>query len=363
MVARPWSWIAPALLAALPAAQLGCSQVVCGDGTVERDGTCQPADEQPGSATCGLGTELSPGGTCVPSDPTVCDPLTTEEQVDPDTGVTTCVGTTSDPCTPELQCPTPAANKLTLCGRLFDTETDEPIRAVGATGVACDPAAPTADGPCSLKLQFFDALLFQQSPTTTPPLAAASVTVDDCGRYVARDVTATSFGFVGAATDDASGVADTRLLTGVATADNLAVPARNFRVYATRKTTDLLWTPPAMLGGTDTFASLGVLVMIFRHAGVPVAGVTIQQNGSAVPASDYYFTDAGKARTLLDRTRDVTGANGTGLFINANAPVPFTGTGAEPAGCRWPTALAATIPGVVFVQLKDAESTGGGPCP
>lgn len=366
MAARTSSRLATVLLAVLPISQLGqlgCSQLVCGDGTVERDGACRPADEQPGSATCGLGTQLGPGGTCVPTDPTVCDPDTTEEQLDPDTGVITCVGTTTDPCTPELPCPTPATGKLTLCGRLYDTETDEAIRAAGATGVACNPAAPTADGPCSLKLQFYDALLFQQAPTTTPPLPAASVTVDDCGRYVARDVATTSFGFVGAAVDDAQGVADTHLLTGVATGDAMAVPARGFRAYATRRTTNMLWSTPANLGGSNTFASLGVLVMIFRHGLEPVAGVTIQQNGNPVPATDYYFSDAGRARTTLDLARTTTGPNGTGLFLDAPAPVPFTGTGGEPAGCRWPTALAATIPGVVFVQDKVAEATGGGPCP
>lgn len=363
MAARTWSWLAPALLAALPTSQLACSQVVCGEGTVEREGACHPADEQPGSATCGLGTVLGPGGTCVPSDPTQCDPETTEEQYDPDTGITTCVGTTTDPCTPELQCPTPSSNKLVLCGRLYDTETDAPIRAVNATGTPCNPAAPTADGPCSLKLQFYDALLFQQNPTSTPPQPTASIVVDDCGRYVGRDIDATSFSFIGAAVDDASGVADTHLLTGVATADAQAMPARGFRVYATRRTTDATWTAPANLGGGDTFASLGVLVMIFRHAGVPVPGVTIQRAGNTVPANDFYFTDTGLTRSMLDRTPTSTGPNGTGLFIRGDAPVNFTGVGGEPAGCRWPTALAATIPGVVFVQLKDAERTGGGPCP
>lgn len=362
-MARTWTWLASALLAAVPFSQLGCSQLVCGDGTVERNGACRPADEQPGSATCGLGTELSPGGTCVPTDPTVCDPATTEERFDPDTGVITCVGTNPDPCVADLPCPTPASGKLTLCGRIFDTETDESLRAPTATGTACNPAAPTADGPCSLKLQFYDALFFQQDPVGTLPLSAGSITIDDCGRYVGRDIGMTSSGFVGAAIDDAMGVADTHILTGVATADAMAVPARGFRTYATRKSTDTLWSAAAQLPNGDTFEELGVLVMAFRKGLTPQAGVKIQQNGNVVPANDFYFTDTTKARTMLDRTRDLTGANGTGLFIHGDAPVPFTGTGGEPTGCHWPTALAATIPNVYFVQLKDAESNGGGPCP
>ena len=117
-------------------------------------------------------------------------------------------------------------------------------------------------------------------------------------------------------------------------------------------------------GGANPFANQGVLAMVFRHAGVPVAGVTVRQNGNVIPNDDYYFSDAGKTRATIDPPRTMTGPNGTALVLHSSSPVPHTGTGSEPAGCRWPTALAATIPGVVFVQLKDAELVGGGgPCP
>ena len=360
-MARTWSRIAPALLAALPWLEGGCSQVVCGTGTIERDGVCEPSDVRPDDAQCGEGTELGPGGKCVPSEPTVCDPDTTEPQYDPDTNVTTCFGSGGG-CSAELPCMAPSAGKLTLCGRLYDTETDQVIAAPGATGAPCNPAAPTADGPCSLSVKFYDALVFQMDPQNATPLVPASLLVDDCGRYQVRDLPETSFGFVGAGVDDAMGQTDRHHLTGVATADAQAKPARGFRLYATRKTTEQAWTTAGTPAG-GAFATQGVLAMVYRHRGMPVAGVSARRGGNVIPSDDFYFTDAAATRTTVDRTPTMTGANGTALVINSASPAPHDGVGGEPAGCRWPSALAATIPGVVFVQLKDAESTTGGPCP
>lgn len=353
--------LAPLVAAALGWGQAGCSQVACGDGTVERDGACVPADEQTDNAQCGPGTELGEGGKCVPAEPTVCDPDTTMPVTDPVTGVTTCFGTDRG-CAAELPCMAPSADHLTLCGRIYDTETDQVIAAPGATGTPCNPAAPTATGPCSLKVQFFDALAFQMNPTGAAPLVPESLLVDDCGRYVVSNLPLTSFGFIGGAVDDAMGVNDTRALTGVATEDALAKPARGFRLYATRKTTDAAWTTSANLSG-DSFATRGVLALVFRHRGLPVAGVTARRGGNVIPADDYYFDDPAPGRAHVAPAQTMTGPNGTALVLRSDQLANHDGTGAEPAGCRWPARLAATIPGVVFVQIKDAESTTGGPCP
>jgi len=96
---------------------------------------------------------------------------------------------------------------------------------------------------------------------------------------------------------------------------------------------------------------------------VPAPNVVVTLNNNPIPADDYYFSDPGVSRSTLDLTRTKTGPNGAALLINGASPSPYSGTGGEPAGCRWPSALSATIQNVVFVQLKDAESTGGGPCP
>lgn len=354
--------VAPLVAAALGWGQAGCSQVVCGEGTIERDNSCVPADEHTDDAQCGAGTELGPGGSCVPTDPTVCDPDTTMPVTDPVTGVTTCFGISGDSCAAELPCMAPSADHLTLCGRIYDTETDQVIAAPDATGAPCNPGAPTATGPCSLKVQFYDALAFQMNPTGATPLSPESLVVDDCGRYAVKNLPATGFGFVGGAVDDAMGVTDTRVLTGVATEDALAKPARGFRLYATRKTTDTAWTSSAGLAG-ESYATRGVLAMVFRHRGLPVAGVAARRGGNVIPADDNYFDDPAPGRAHVLPTLTMTGANGTALVINSDQLANHDGTGAEPSGCRWPARLAATIRGVVFVQIKDAESTSGGPCP
>lgn len=361
MSARTWSLFAPPLLAALTLPLAGCGQLVCGDGTVERNETCVPADEQPGAAQCGMGTELGPGGKCVPSEPTFCDPDTTMEVEDPETGVITCVGTGGG-CTAELPCLAPSPNRLTLCGRIYDTETDQVVAAPGATGIPCNPAAPTADGPCSLKVQFYDAIGFQMDPTGATPLVPESLLVDDCGRYQVNNLPLTSFGFLGAAVDEAPGQPDTRLLTGVATAQAQAMPARRFPLFTTRKTTEAPWTTAANPAG-GPFRTQGVLAIIFRHAGVPVPGVVARRNGNVIPADDFYFSDTGVARTTVAPAQAMTGPNGTALVINSSSPAPHDGVGGEPPGCRWPSVLAATVPGVVFVQVKEAEALGGGLCP
>jgi hypothetical protein len=51
------------------------------------------------------------------------------------------------------------------------------------------------------------------------------------------------------------------------------------------------------------------------------------------------------------------------LIINSPEVHNHSGMGGEPGTCRWPSSLAATIPNVVFVQLKIAETSGGAECP
>ncbi|MBK9034404.1 MAG: hypothetical protein IPL61_24580 [Myxococcales bacterium] len=334
---------------------LGCNPVDCGDGTIEKDGTCVPADDQVGQAQCGEGTVLGADGKCEPEMVVVCDPDNTTAETDPVTGVVTCHGTgTQTGCAPELPCPTPSGSNTSICGRIHDTQTGAVVAAVGATGTVCNPNAPTADGPCSLKLTFYDALDFATSSNPTP-LVPGLLTVDDCGRYAAINVPPSNLGFTGIGIDDANGVADTHVLTGVALPDGEAVPARGFEAFITRKATDTAWS--AGLAG-ESFATRGVIAMIFRHGAMPVAGVRVRRNSNPIPADDYYFTDAGPERNSVDiaGTQSVTGANGSALVINAPSPTAHDGVGAEPAGCTWPNSLAASIRGVVFVQVKEARN-------
>jgi len=73
------------LVLTIAVAAAGCKSVECGDGTIERDGKCQPADETVGNAVCGPFTQLE-GDKCVPMfPPTICDPGTTMSDPDPTT--------------------------------------------------------------------------------------------------------------------------------------------------------------------------------------------------------------------------------------------------------------------------------------
>jgi hypothetical protein len=176
---------------------VSCSRVECGTGTVERDGTCEPTDLQPGSANCAPGTVLGPMG-CEVEVPTQCDPMSTREEFDEDTGITTCVGVGGSGCSAVLPCPTPDGTNVTLCGQIYDTETDQPVVGTDPTATRCNPAEPTADGPCSLDLKFYDALDFAQNPDTAQPLVPednGGVYVDDCGRYRGENIPPPTFPF------------------------------------------------------------------------------------------------------------------------------------------------------------------------
>lgn len=344
---------------------VSCSKVDCGEGTVERDGTCFPADDQPGSANCTPGTVLGSMG-CEVETPTQCDVNTTMEVFDPETGLTTCIGTGAVGCSTELSCSSPDSGRASLCGRIYDTETDLPIVdpvAGGGTGAQC-PVNPTQTGPCSLDLKFYDALDFAQDPMAAMPLPPeGGVYLDDCGRYRGHNMPRATFGFIGVAVEDAAGTPDRHIRTGVATSNQVASPGNRFRAYVTRNETNATWTAGAGIG-SPSFAQRGVLAVIFHYKGMPRENVTIRRNGSNVPnTEDFYFTDPGIARTMIDTTSDDTGPNGTVLVVNSPTPISHDGVGNEPPGCIWPANLAASIAGVVFVQIKEAELAGGAACP
>lgn len=347
------------LAMAAGASNVSCSTIDCGEGTVERDGVCFPANTDPDVAECAPGTVLGSMG-CEVEEPTQCDPQTTQEQLDPETGITTCVGTGGD-CTSEIGCPAPDSNKASLCGRLWDVETDTPLTASG-TGTQCAAPFP-ATGPCSIDLKFYDALDFAIDPAQAVPLTPeGGVYLDDCGRYRGFNMPRANFGYIGIATDDAMDTADRHRLTGVATSNAFASPGTEFRAYVTKITTDELWTEGLALTGS-TLAQRGVLAITFHYKEVPRSGVQVRRNGALIPNDDYYFTDLDAQRTAASLTPTVTGANGTVLVVNSDKAIGHDGTGGEPGTCLWPSNLAAAIPGVVFVQLKEAETSGGAACP
>jgi hypothetical protein len=268
-------------------------------------------------------------------------------------------------CNAMLACEAPSSGRVSLCGRLLDAETGARIEAADATGAACDPGAPAADGPCSLQIRMYDPLAFAANPTGTAPLAADSILVDDCGRFAAVNVNRPFNGFVAVAVDDA-GAADARVLTGIAFAIEANGRRAELRAFSTLHASDERWTASAgsPFGGS-TFADKGVFLPVFLHGATPVPGVTITVGGASSPGNDYYFGDADASlRNSIDASMASSGVNGAGLMVNSNLSL-HSGIGSEPAGCEWPTGMAASIPGVVFFReaIAHVEGDPAEPCP
>ncbi|MGB7212321.1 MAG: hypothetical protein WBC97_06785 [Gemmatimonadales bacterium] len=257
-----------------------------------------------------------------------------------------------------LDCPAPVAGKITVCGQIADVESGAFLEAAGATGAPCG-TSPSADGPCSVAIGFYDADDFAANPSAATPLASATLYVDDRGRYRAENLTAPPSGYLAVSVDDALGTDDRHRPTVVVTPTAVG-EFQVLRAFVTRNQTDSAWSAAAGLVG-PTFADSGVIAAIFRYQGVGRSGVTITRSGTTAPADDYYFSDAGQTHSTVVSSGP-TGTNGGALLLNSGL-VQHSGTGGEPTACHWPSTIAASIPGVVFVQLIDAETAADALCP
>jgi hypothetical protein len=277
-----------------------------------------------------------------------------------DAGVAYCVGTGGGgvPCNQELNCPAPASGKFMVCGRLWDLGTT--ARLEGTTLAT------------TIKIDLYDALGFANNPTTTQPIGSA--TIDECGRYIADNggVTPPFTGYVAVATDDKDGAMPGMYArVGVATPSSAGMKV-TLNAFVMENDLDMAWSTMAAIGG-QTFVQRGIYVPVFVDGsdqfpagldattwpfkGLPVGGVKILENGMVKAANDYYFTDTNPVNRLLAAPSgggDVTTINGSGLYTGGTLTM-YSGTGGEPAGCTWPSTLAATIPNVVFVQERVAE--------
>jgi hypothetical protein len=361
---RRWIMIACGVVAL--AGGSSCKSTDCGDGTIERDGTCVPADEVVGTAACGPFTELQ-GDRCVPMfPPTECDPATTVPDTDPATGVTTCIGTgTIAGCTGAFACPAPAAGTQTICGQLYDFENNALFQGTNPTGMQC-PATPTADGPCSLGIRAYDAVEFAMGPATATPRTTGAVYIDDCGRYRVPDIDPGTSPFIGLGIDDADptkrGPMGTSNAVGVATAKMPDTRTTNFEAFVVKPATTSKW---AMSGG-PTLAT-GMYAMVFRAASTGMAtqaGVTIVKTAGPVMANDFYFQAAQQTRETIDVAQNTTGVNGTGLVTGASlADGGYSGVGGLPPTCKWSGHPGVTLQGIVFIQILRPVNAAGMTCP
>jgi hypothetical protein len=362
-VATPYGLVVAAIAAL---AFAGCDSLECGEGTAESGGACVPADGvSPDDPQCGAGTVFDPvAQACVPErPPTECGPNT--EPVEGPDGVIECVGTGTS-CADPLPCPLPDGGDVSVCGRLIDAETSAPIAAGDGTDTSvCDPASPTADGPCALQLVFVDAIAFATDPGSAAPLLADEITLDSCGRFRALDVAEPPSGFLGVAIDDSmAGATDAHVTTGIGLPVAPNARLDGVTLVATRRSTDQAWTTSAgdPFAG-QTFSEIGAILVTYVHAGLPVAGVEITAGGAPVSeADDFYFDDANPAvKSSVAAGQNATGINGAALAVGTSLG-EHSGSGGEPDGCTWSTAPGASIPGVIFATRRDALM-GTDPCP
>jgi len=364
--------LSAALAAVVATYTSGCTTVSCDQGTIERNGKCEPSDINTDPAICGPGTVLV-GDRCESS--IMCGSGTAPQPDPSDPTKTICVGTGigSIPCNATLPCPQAATGKQTICGQLYDI-TNGSAFANGTDGTQCDG---TGSGPCALSVTPYDAIDFGEHPGSAAPLANDSTYIDNCGRYQVRNITPGGSPFIGLGFDDAGsaargpgGVTNT---TGVATPVIPGTSTKDLEAWIAPKATTDMWAtngPPV---------SGGIYVAIFRAHKCDAnrtctpdekvqnqPGVTITKSGSTVPSSDYYFPPTQTDHTSIDPTATATGSNGTGLLTGASVDdsLIYSGTGGimDTVNCTWERKAAASLPFIVFFQVYRPTNTTGHTC-
>ena len=341
---------------------VGCSSLLCGEGTIEIDGACVSMAAPP---ECGPGTHLDlVSGRCVNDELVggvgVCGAGTSLEVSD--AGVPTCVGLGGGGgCDTPLPCPPPAEqNTVSLCGRIYDLETSQPLD---------DGLADNGEPWRTVEIRIFDPFVFIGNPAAAPLMKGLP---DSCGRYALLEVPRPVAGIVALAIDDivneqgAPVFGDTLVQTGIADTIAAGDVRVGQRAWVFRRTTDAAWSQAA--GFTDpqqSFGSRGVYIPIFLGPGAapaPFPGnptenaqVAILDNGirTVRAENDFYFDDTDPLRrSTLSTTRAQTGRNGTALYINQPGIASFSGLGALPDGICWRTDPAAAPVGAAFVQER-----------
>jgi hypothetical protein len=362
------------VVAVLASVEVGCKSTECAEGTIERDGDCVPADVVADPASCGPFTEAN-GDQCVPMfPPTECDPSTSTPEIDPDTGVTTCVGIAGGGgCTAPLACPAPADGKQTLCGRMYTLEDGEIFQAENATGARCTYMPPAASGPCAVGIRAYDAIAFATNPGTAMPRPTEDFYMDDCGRFRLTNVdNPPPPGFMGLGIDDANpasqGPAGVTNVVGIASAITTnGTSINNLEGYIVPVSTTTKWQTT---GGPGI--AMGYYVPIFRQRRtgfLTQAGVTVYKalgGGMPVTANDYYFKATDVTRETIDNTtpQNSTGANGTALVSGATlADMAYLGVGGLPPECTYPPAPGVTLPGIVFISIFRPTDRPSMTCP
>jgi hypothetical protein len=303
-----------ALLLALVLA--GCNSPVCGPGTKRvqlKGGTvqCQPVDGLPDTIPCDAdGGAVIVGGACVSR--VQCGPGT---KLDAASGLCVADGMASP-------CPPPAGSAICVFGTLHHFIDDSPLGAGETVHVGIsDPLNLIAE-------------------------------LDSTGTFVFPNVAVPSSGLVAIGAGDRSGTPNVVAATGA-----IVSPGKIYHV-------DAYVLPRSVVDGWQTqtgddYLTQGAYVAKFYadpmasatdyslYETMPVAGVTLLENG-APPARARYF---GTSLTTIDKMLTATGASGTALIAAPPSFSTYSGMGGTSGGTAitWPALPGGSAPGVVFV--------------
>jgi len=243
----------------------------------------------------------------------------------------------SSDCATPLSCSTPSSGKSCIAGQLFDVGTTQPLHAIFNVGLACGLGA--VGGPCDLQVSAHDLVQYAGNPAASIPLASLPVVVDGCGRFRFSELTAPSTGFVAiVAADGPDSNSHTPTASPHALGPNQAIDGYEVVVATTQAVAS--WS---LLGQADF--SLGAILLTYRTAESPTAGVTAIRNGGAA-GTTRYFSDADSQRLLVSAVATSTGVDGSALIANTTSGT-FSGVGGETNGCHWTSAMLPLIPGVI----------------
>lgn len=243
-------------------------------------------------------------------------------------------------CSVDGPCTTPMPGDSTLCGRVIDIETSEPI---------------TADAVEIPDVRIFDLLEFTTNPGNAD--AIAEVTPDECGWFDVTFDTVLGFTMIHTGNPD---LTDSSPFINVATrVDVGAGQIVRVNAYAVRDDVDDAWSASANLGG-NTFGDGGAIVVVYVDVtatpigplqGSPVSSVTLDVSGPIPGGVDYYIADSGQlTRTSVDTNATSTLTSGTAILLG---PPSLSTIGGDHPSCSFDDITALSLPGLIQVQELD----------
>ena len=243
----------PASLVAALAA--GCKNVDCGDGTIERNGTCVPGERdrrRPRSAVRSPSCTATSACRCSRRRCAIRRRRTPD--IDPTTGVITCIGTGGGGCAATFACPTPTrrqADDLRPDLRLRDRRRRSRTTERDRRAVRRRPRRPGRARSASRRSTRWRSRATRRDARRSRP---TRVYIDDCGRYRVPDIAQPAGPFV--ALGDrrrepaSAGPPAPPTRSAIATAKRPNTATKDFEAYiVTRSTTAGCGPAPSLAAG------------------------------------------------------------------------------------------------------------------